>query len=304
MIKPGRLIQGDTVRIVAPARKISKAQVEEAIAIITKWGLNVQVGKNLFSDSHSYLSGTDTERLSDLQAAIDDPAVKAIISARGGYGSSRIIDSLDLRPLEKQAKWVVGFSDITALHLKLFGKGLMSIHATMPVLFSNPESATSVESLRRVLTEDHTTVVWEGSEFNKHGKASGRLIGGNLSLIIDSLATLAEPDMTGCILVIEEIDEYVYRLDRMMNHLRRAGKLAQVSGLIVGHMTDIKESELPFNESVESIILNAVREYKYPVSFRFPCGHENPNLAWIHGEYYELDVQVSKSHLTARSFSL
>jgi muramoyltetrapeptide carboxypeptidase len=304
MIKPGRLIQGDTVRIVAPARKISKAPVDDAIAIITKWGLNVQVGKNLFSDSHSYLSGTDTERLSDLQAAIDDPVVKAIISARGGYGSSRIIDSLDLRPLEKQPKWVVGFSDITALHLKLFSKGLMSVHATMPVLFSNPESVGSVESLRRLLTEDHTSVVWEGSEFNKRGKTSGRLIGGNLSLIIDALGTLAEPDMTGCILVIEEIDEYAYRLDRMMNHLRRAGKLAQVSGLIVGHMTDIKESELPFNESVESIILNVVREYKYPVSFRFPSGHENPNLAWIHGEYYEMDVQPLKSHLTARSFSL
>jgi muramoyltetrapeptide carboxypeptidase len=304
MIKPGRLIHGDTVRIVAPARKVSKAQVEDAINIITNWGLKVQPGKNLFADSHSYLSGTDEERLYDLQQAIDDPAVKAIVSARGGYGSSRIIDSLDFRALERTPKWIVGFSDITALHLKLFSKGLMSIHSTMPILFATPESATSVESLRKLLTEDQTSVVWPGSKYDKPGRANGRLIGGNLSLIIDALGTLAEPDMTGCILVIEEIDEYKYRLDRMMNHLRRAGKLAQINGLIVGHMTDIKESELPFNESVETIVLNAVRDYRYPVSFGFPSGHENPNLAWIHGEYYELDVQPAKAHVIARSFSL
>jgi muramoyltetrapeptide carboxypeptidase len=304
MIKPGRLLQGDTIRLVAPARKVFKTQIDDAVNVFKSWGVNVELGKNLFNDSHSYLGGNDEERLADLQDAIDDPNVKVIISARGGYGSSRIIDSLDLRSLEKKPKWVIGFSDITALHLKLYSKGFMSIHATMPILFSNPESFVSIESLRRLLMEDHTSITWDGNQSNRSGKAYGRLIGGNLSLIIDSLGTLAEPDMTGCILVIEEIDEYKYRLDRMMNHLRRAGKLAQLNGLIIGHMTDIKESELPFNESVENIIRNAAREYKYPISFGFPSGHENPNMAWIHGEYYEVDVQQSRSHLIARSFSL
>lgn len=304
MIKPGRLRPGDTISVVAPARKVDKGQIEAAMQIFESWGLRVVTGDNLFSSSHSYLSGSDEERLSDLQKAINDPDVKAIISARGGYGSGRIIDKLDFSAIKQHPKWVIGFSDITAVHLRLLREGLMSVHGTMPILFSKPESKDSIESLRQLLLDERSSVSFNVTPHNRIGKSTGRLVGGNLSLIVDSMGTATEPDTEGNILVIEEIDEYYYRVDRMLNHLKRAGKLEKLSGLIIGHMTDIKESELPFNESIEQIVLRVVKDYNYPVAFNFPSGHENPNLAWIHGEYYELNVDSSVVHLRQRGYVL
>jgi muramoyltetrapeptide carboxypeptidase len=299
MIRPELLRKGDKICILAPARRVSQSDLEPAITIFKSWGLEVVSSANLYSKSHSYLAGSDIERLQDLQTAINDPSIKAIISARGGYGSSRIIDQLDISQLLKHPKWIVGFSDITALHLKVLKAGIISIHATMPVLFSRKDSAKSVESLRRILFENEFSIQAESTVQNRLGESSGILMGGNLSLIIDSLGTSSEPDTTGAILIIEEIDEYLYRLDRMMTHLKRAGKLAGIKGLVVGHMTDMKDSELPFGESVEDMIMNAVREYKFPVAFQFPSGHENPNLAWRHGEVVFLNVVPSGSSLSS-----
>jgi muramoyltetrapeptide carboxypeptidase len=174
----------------------------------------------------------------------------------------------------------------------------------MPILFGKPESKDSIESLRHLLFDDRSSVSFNADPHNRTGKSSGRLVGGNLSLIVDSMGTATEPDTQGNILVIEEIDEYNYRLDRMLNHLKRAGKLEKLSGLIIGHMTDIKESELPFNESIEQIVTHVVKDYAYPVAFKFPSGHENPNLAWIHGEYYELNVDPSSVILRSRGYAL
>jgi muramoyltetrapeptide carboxypeptidase len=304
MIKPSVLKPGDLVAIVAPSRKVSNENIESATTILEQWGLQVTKGSNLLSNSHSYLSGTDEERLHDLQIAFNDPQVKAVFAARGGYGSTRIVDRVDLAAMMRYPKWMIGFSDITAIHLKLFTRSVMSIHGTMPMLFSKKDSEHAVSSLQKILFEGDYSISAKAHPSNRNGAAHGVIIGGNLSLIIDSLGTTTEPDTRDCILVIEEIDEYKYRIDRMLTQLRRAGKLKDLKGLVVGHMTDIKDSELPFGETVYQIVLNAVREYDYPVAFDFPSGHDTANMAWIHGGFGTLTVGDAKVSLSSSSVLL
>lgn len=298
MIEPPFLKHGDTIGIAAPGRKVPREIIQESLAIFQSWGVHVRLATNLFSNNHSYLAGTDRERLADFQELINNKSVNAILCARGGYGSSRFIDQLDFSPLKTNPKWIAGFSDVTALHLKLYSLGIQSIHATMPVLFSKPDSVDSVASLQKILFGEVLPIQAKAHELNRPGSASGELIGGNLSLIVDSLRTSAEPDTTGKILVVEEVDEYRYKIDRMMNQLKRAGKLASLAGLIVGHLTDITDTELSFGETAQAIILNAVSEYQFPVAFNFPTGHENPNLAWRHGHLARLDVGHEKTILS------
>lgn len=298
MFFPNQLKTGDRVGILAPARKINRTDVEFAANVISSWGLSVVLSKNLYSTHHSYLSGNDAERIDDLQNMIDDPAIRCIICARGGYGSTRIIDRIDYSSLQKNPKWFVGFSDITAIHLKLFKHKIVSVHGTMPILFSKPDSTSSVESLRKLLLEGECKIEAPAFELNRSGETMGKVIGGNLSLIVDSLGTLTEPDTNNTILLLEEIDEYLYKVDRMITHLKRAGKLENLKGLIVGHMTDIKDTELSFGERVEEIILNAVKHFNYPVAFLFPSGHENPNYAWLHGADAKLFVTSSGAVLS------
>jgi muramoyltetrapeptide carboxypeptidase len=283
MVVPDLLQPGDKVAIVAPARKLNAADVDFAARLITSWGLEVVIGKNIYSSLHSYFSGSDRERLEDLQVMINDPTIRGVFCARGGYGSTRILDALDLSALFKNPKWIVGFSDITSLHLKLFKTGFASVHATMPVLFSKEDSARSVESLRQLLMYGECEIETPASDLNRQGRCSGQIIGGNLSLLADSIGTPTEPDTREKILLIEEVDEYRYKVDRMMTQLRRSGKLENLAGLVVGHMTDIKDTELSFGTTIQEIILDAVSSFNYPVAFNFPSGHENPNLAWIHG---------------------
>jgi muramoyltetrapeptide carboxypeptidase len=302
MTIPDLLKSGDKVGIVATARKISATDVEFAVRVLSSWGLKVITGRNISSSSHSYLSGSDEERRADLQGMIDDPDIRAIICARGGYGSTRILDSIDFSGFDKYPKWLVGFSDITALHLRLFGHNIASIHGIMPVLFSKPDSAASVESLRSLLLKGECKIAASPAQFNKPGTASGVVLGGNLSLIVDSLGTSSEPDIQSNILILEEVDEYLYKIDRMMTQLRRAGKLQKLNGLVVGHMTGIKDTELSFGERVEEIILNAVKDYSYPVAFGFPSGHENPNYAWVHGGKAHLQVNKEGALLSFNAF--
>ncbi len=297
MIRPNFLQKGDTISIVAPGRKISNADVIASVKIFESWGLHVVVAKNIFSDAHSYLAGSDAERLADFQTALDDKKVKAIVCARGGYGSTRIIDQIDFNSLQKNPKWVVGFSDITAFHLKLNVLGYESIHSTMPILFSKNESARSVESLRKVLFGEDDMITAAPHKSNKTGIAKGQIVGGNLSLLVDSIGTSSEPDTKGKIIVLEEISEYLYKIDRMMNQLKRANKLHQITGLVIGHFSDIHDTELNFGETVEQIILSAVKEYSFPVAFNFPIGHDEPNLAWRSGGMATVTVAENKSTL-------
>lgn len=290
MIFPPTLKKGDTVGIVAPGRKLDVSVVNAAIPSIESWGVNVRTGKNLLSSKHPYLSGTDAERLEDLQNMLDDSSVNAILCARGGYGTTRILDQLNFASFLKNPKWICGFSDITALHLKLHSLGVQSIHGTMPVLFSKLESAGSVESLRKILFGEQVSLNADHHPRNKIGVAQGNIVGGNLSLVVDSLGTSTEIDTKNKIFVIEEVDEYLYRVDRMMVQLKRAKKLQHLAGLVVGHMTEMKDTELPFGEPIEEIILRHVQDYGFPVGFNFPIGHENPNRAWVQGSTAKLKV--------------
>jgi muramoyltetrapeptide carboxypeptidase len=298
MIRPPALHPGDKIGIVAPGRKVSLSDVDVAINLFKTWQLDVVLANNLFSNGHSYLAGTDDQRRDDFQSMLDDPTVKAIVSARGGYGSSRILDNLDFTRFQKDPKWIAGFSDITAVHLKLFTLGYESIHATMPILFSKAGSADSVTSLKNVLFGAPAPLEAKFFSYNRTGKSEAQVVGGNLSLIVDALGTASEPDTDGKILVIEEVEEYLYKMDRMIIHLKRAGKLKNLAGLLVGHMTNILDSELSFGETVEDIIRHHTSEYTYPVAFRFPTGHENPNLAWIHGGRAQLEVTPKISRLS------
>lgn len=298
MIRPQALHPGDKIGIIAPGRKVSPADVDAAVKLFTSWQLDVVLATNLFSNKHSYLAGTDDQRREDFQAMLDDPSVKAIVSARGGHGSSRILDKLDFTRFQKNPKWIAGFSDITAVHLKLFHAGYESIHATMPILFSKSGSAESIASLKNVLFGERPTLETKSFSHNRTGRSQGQVLGGNLSLIVDSLGTETEPDTDGKILVIEEIEEYLYKMDRMIIHLKRAGKLKNLAGLLVGHMTNILDSELRFGETVEDIVRHHTQEYSFPVAFRFPTGHENPNLAWVHGGRAQLEVTPQISRLT------
>lgn len=297
MISPAFLRQGDTVSIVAPGRKLDKKSVDAAIAVLNRWGLNVTLGKNLFSEKHNYMSGTDAERLNDFQEALDDPSIKAVICARGGYGTTRILDQLDFTVFTKEPKWICGFSDITALHLKLQTLNVQSIHGTMPVQFSNSSYHISAEQLRGVLFGESVTLT-ATSNHNRSGKTEGKLIGGNLSLLAESLGTTSELQTDNKILIIEEVGEYVYRLDRMLVQLKRAGKLNKLSGLVIGHMTDIKEGELPFGEGLEQLVLQHTQDFNYPVAFNFPTGHDNPNLSWVEGAQVRLIVTASQATLS------
>lgn len=298
MIRPPFLHAGDKIGIVAPGRKVSVADVAPAVELFTSWPLEVVVAKNLFSNDHSYLAGTDDQRLADLQVMLDDASIKAIVCARGGYGSSRFLDRLDFTGFQKNPKWIAGFSDVTAIHLKLFRLGYQSIHATMPILFAKAGSSVSVMSLKDVLLGERPVLQAGASSFNRTGRSEGKVVGGNLSLIVDAIGTPTEPDTDGAILVIEEIEEYLYKIDRMMIHLKRAGKLKNLAGLVVGHMTNILDSELRFGETVEEIIQHHTKEYNFPIAFRFPTGHENPNLAWINGGRAQLEVTPEMSRLS------
>ena len=297
MVIPDLLKAGDKIGILAPARKINRSDVEFAAHTFSSWGLETVVAENIFSEHHSYLAGSDKERLSDFEMLLNDRSIKALVCARGGYGSTRIVDQIDYTSLVKHPKWLIGFSDITAFHFKLHQLGIACIQGTMPVLFSKRDAAASLQSLRNLLFSGECTLTAQPSRDNRQGQASGITVGGNLSLIVDALGTASALDTNGKILVLEEIDEYLYKVDRMMTQLQRTDKLKNLKGLVVGYMTDIKDSELSFGENVQEIIMHAVKDYSYPVGFRFPTGHENPNLAWISGGLATLDVGESNSSL-------
>lgn len=298
MIQPPFLKKGNTIGIPAPGKKIPREIIESAVTMIESWGYQVKIGKNIFSSTHSYLSGSDVERLADLQSMLDDDSLQAILCARGGYGTTRILDQLDFTSFLKRPKWICGFSDATALHFKLQSLNVQSIHGTMPIMFPIKDAQSSVESLRNTLRGEFSVLRGGYHPSNRMGEVSGELVGGNLSLLVDSLGTSTEIDTKNKILVIEEVDEYLYKIDRMVTQLQRAGKLSELSGLVVGYMSALKETELPFGESFYEIIMNAVNEYSYPVGFSFPIGHEDPNLAWIEGARGKLKITHEESTLS------
>jgi muramoyltetrapeptide carboxypeptidase len=294
LIQPPYLRKGDKIAIVASARKISLEEIQPAIDILKIWGLEVVLSKNLFKSDNQF-SGTDNERAEDLQMMLDDASVRAIISARGGYGTIRIIDKIDFTKFKQHPKWIVGYSDITVLHSHIHNLGVETLHATMPINFTKNVEAT--ESLRKALFGEQLIYEIENHPQNKKGICEGELVGGNLSLLYALTGSVSDINTEGKILFIEDLDEYLYHIDRMMLNLKRSGKLNHLAGLLVGGLTDMKDNAIPFGKTVEEIILDAVKEYNYPVCFNFPAGHVDRNMAICLGKNIQLKIE-SKVTLT------
>lgn len=297
MLKPDFLKEGDLIRIVSPAGKADKEKVLPATDLLRKAGFDVRLGEHVF-DRWFQFAGTDDQRLNDLQQALDDPECRAIICSRGGYGAIRIADKLDFSAFGRYPKWLVGFSDVTVLHALLQKQGFCSIHGAMPAFYLRDNQPTeSFTELIRLLSGEKTRIALPVHPLNRKGRANGQLIGGNLSILFSLTGTPFEPDTDEKILFIEDLTEYLYHLDRMMHSLKLAGKLKKLNGLIVGGFTEIKDNDSPFGQSVEEIILNAVKEYDYPVCFGFPAGHMDRNLPLMFGENYALDLTPGRASI-------
>lgn len=295
MIYPSYLKKGDTVAIVATARKISKEELQQAVTFLESYGLTVLLGKNIFAIDHQY-AGTDAQRTEDLQWALDAIEVKAVFFARGGYGTVRLLEKTDFAGFLKQPKWLAGYSDITVLHNAVHKLGIASLHSTMPINFHKNTEAT--KTMMEAMFGELKSITAPTDASNKMGKARGKVVGGNLSLIYSLSGTGYDLDTNGKILFIEDLDEYLYHIDRMMMQLKLAGKLKNLAGLIVGGMTDMKDNAVPFGKTTEAIILDAIKEYHYPVCFNFPAGHIDRNLALYFGKEAELLVSEESVSLT------
>ncbi|MFN7313454.1 MAG: LD-carboxypeptidase [Bacteroidota bacterium] len=295
-ILPPLLKPGDKIAIAAPARKISRDELAFAINEFESWGLEVVLHELLF-EQHHQLAGTDSIRTEVFQSYINNSEVKAIIAARGGYGSVKIIDQLDFSPLRLSPKWIIGYSDITVFHSHLHtNTNLCTLHAAMPInMLPEKLDGQSVLALKSLLMGDEPFHY----ELNQHpmnveGEATAELVGGNLSVLYSLLGSVSDINTKGKILFIEDLDEYLYHVDRMMMALDRAGKLNQLEGLIVGGMSDMKDNQVPFGMSAEEIILERVKNYGYPVCFGFPAGHEKVNLPLVFGNTHHLKVRSSE----------
>lgn len=290
-MKPTKIQKGDTVGILALASKVDFEVLRPAIELMENvWGLKVVLGESLTSEYHQF-AGTDTVRANDFQMMLDDPEIKAIFSARGGYGSSRFLDSIDFTVFQKQPKWVVGFSDITAVHCHIHILSIESLHATMPKLFLQKDGEASLESLRKILFGEEINYKIEPHKLNRLGAANGQIIGGNLAMLIHVIGSKSDINYDGKILFLEDISEYLYNIDRMMIQLKRSGKLQNLAGLIVGSFSDCRDNDVPFGKTANEIIQEAVADYDFPVCYGFPVGHEVNNWAMPCGREMSLLVE-------------
>ena len=296
---PPYLETGDTIGLLCPAGYMSLEKVRPCVQLLEQWGYRVRVGRTVGSPSADYFSGTDAERLQEFQEFLDDPTIKAILCARGGYGTSRLIDQVRFKTFRRQPKWIIGFSDVTVLHCHLYAQlDIASLHAPMASAFAEagPDSYYLL-SLKDALEGRKAIYECPPHELNRKGTAVGELVGGNLSLLAHLSGTVSEPKTKGRILFIEDVGEYLYNIDRMMLQLKRNGKLDKLAGLIVGGFTDTKDTERPFGQTAYEIIHRMVNDYDYPVCFGFPVSHEPENVALKVGVGYKLVVGKVRVHL-------
>jgi len=298
LIQPDYLKAGDTVAIVAPSGILNhrEKEVNQAKDLLKSWGLHVVVGKHVFKKANHF-AGTDDERAEDFQNALNNPSIKAIWCARGGYGTVRVLDKLDYTKFKANPKWVIGYSDITAIHNQLNNEGSESIHALMCTSLTDGlvDIENTVSTFKDAIFGESLSYTIEGSKYNKIGSTSGQLIGGNLTLLHTMLGSKTSIDTSGKILFIEEIGEYKYHIDRMLQSLKRAGYFENCKGIIVGNMSKMRKNTTPWGTSVEQLILDVMAEYDFPILFGFPAGHEKDNRALILGRTVELTVGSEQS---------
>ena len=293
MITPPNLQKGDTIAILATARKNIDDNLKPAIDLLQSWGLNVVIGSTIGLNNNQ-LAGTDEQRAADFQQQMDNPNIKAIWCARGGYGTVRIIDLLDFTTFKKSPKWIIGFSDVTVLHNHLNTMGFKSIHGIMPVTVARA-TPQAIKSLRISLMGEQLKYEIMPSPMNKFGKASGELVGGNLSILYSLFGSPSAIDCRDKILFLEDLDEYLYHIDRMMINLKRNGCLESIKGIIVGSMTKMKDNDIPWGKNAIEIIDDVTKKYNIPILYNFPAGHIQDNRALILGNRVTLDVNDKRS---------
>ncbi|MBS1574022.1 MAG: LD-carboxypeptidase [Bacteroidetes bacterium] len=293
---PAYLQQGDTVGLVCPAGYMAIEKVQTCINTLQEWGYTVKVGNTLGKEAVNYFSGSDEERLADFQQMLDDDTVKAILCARGGYGTSRIIDQLNFKRFKENPKWVIGYSDVTVLLSHIYRNyKITSLHAPMAAAFNDDGYKNEyVLSLKDALEGKKIKYTIDTHELNRKGEAIGELAGGNLSMLTHFIGSSSELKTKGRILFIEDIGEYYYKIDRMLLQLKRAGKLENLAGLIVGGFTDMQDTTLKFGQDVYDLIYDKIKEYDYPVCFNFPVGHQTNNYALKVGAGCKLKVGKHK----------
>lgn len=295
MITPQTLKNGDAVGIVSTARKITKEEVKPALQLLEKWGLRAVLGKTIGAEENQF-AGSDGLRAEDFQQMLDGPEIKAIWCARGGYGTVRMVDWLDFSAFKKNPKWIIGYSDITVLHSHIHNLGFETLHAQMCLEIEN-KTPEARESIRKVLFGEAYIVefIGNGAAINAGAQnIKGELIGGNLSVLYSLCGSASEMKTDGKILFIEDLDEMLYHLDRMMMNLKRSGFLKNLKALIVGGMTEMKDNKVYFGKTAEEIIVDLVREYNYPIILNFPAGHIGDNRALILGREVELKIVNNK----------
>lgn len=298
MITPTYLKKGNTIGIIAPAKWISQDKYPTIIQFIEEKGYKVIRGKSTFAE-HGPFAGNDELRLTDMQSMIDNAEVDAIFCLRGGYGTIRIIEELNFEGVKTHPKWIVGFSDITILHNTLSNLGIESIHGQMPINFDNEKEST--HKLFEVLEGKSISYNFDSNTLNRTGNANGILTGGNIAILCSMLGTTLDTDWTNKILFIEEVGEYLYKLDRMMHQLKLSGKLNNLAGLIVGGLSSMEDNTPKFGQTAQEIIFNVVKEYDFPVCFDFPAGHIPNNQPMIMGREVHLIIDRKFANLMFNS---
>lgn len=293
MTHPPALRKNDKIGIMCPSGHLDAQKAAACISTLKQWGYQVETGSTLGGGQH-YFSGSDEARVKDLQQMLDDPNIKAVLCGRGGYGLSRIIDRLDFKGLKKNPKWIIGYSDITLLHLHLQQKVKMtSLHAPMAAAFNKEHDTYYLQYLQRALSGKKTNFLSSPHVLQRNGKVSGKLMGGNLALLAHSIGSPSEPNLKGCLLFMEDVGEYLYTLDRMLQQLRRAKWFHQINGLIIGGFTEIKDTTRPFGQDINHIIADLVAPFDFPVAYGFPVGHQDANLTLKCGADHTLTVRKS-----------
>ena len=295
MIQPPFLTPGDTIYITAPAKAIEETSVLAAKKTLETWGLNVRIAPHCLGRYH-YFSGSDEQRLADFQDGLDDPSIKAILCARGGYGCVRVVEALNWDAFKKNPTWIIGFSDVTVFHQQIHQLGIESIHGIMPLGFIEGSDAAK-ETLKKSLFGESFTLEAAHVLGNIRGEARGNLVGGNMAIVTSLLGTSLSYSFKNNILVLEDIGEHVYKIDRMLYSLRLAGVFQEIKGLVLGGFSDMEDTDVPFGKTIKDLILEQVQDLGVPVAFDLPFGHISDNQALVFGRTAILKVSETKTTL-------